>query len=498
MRNVWKIGTRWSERGTAGTSIFKKVFFPNGLAFTTSKRCLEICEGDLFAVADGYSVVALAEAITPGCNVTKLRLENYSDEAKSYLKDPNIYGCRVKYYLLDEEDSFPYPKMGMFFHAGSEVSRKVNELYAKYQKGQTSHLELPRLFNWANKELAQDSFLCWVLQCASSTMAERQQSGEREFGFRFVQALLKKHHIELSDSETLETAVIKQNYNIDVACRVMFGENRYGILIEDKVAADVYNDIENYKKRLAADALFKGCSILPIIVRTGDEKEVLGSQYPYFLRQDFLELFASNPAFEESQILEDFHAHLQQVERRVSAWKTTSVIHWEWDAWKGFFAELQQRGNVKQTRWTTVAGRGRAFLCAFPPWDESVYLGSLVLYWQFESDRQCLALKLIEVYSKHAELRDAFMNAIDAFCATDEKWKMLDMKKPARKGTGYSMTLKIIDSKVWYGKESVIPSIERIEAQINLANEFCASFISAVKENKLECVFKLNQLMASL
>lgn len=500
MRKVWKFGTRWSDYGTAGTSIFKNVFLPNGLIFATTPRCLEICEGDLFAVADGYSVIAIAEATTPGCNITKLRAKNYSQEAQDYLKDSSIYGCRVKYYLLDEGDSFQYKKMGKFYLAGSEPSRRVNELYERYKNSCDSKENLPRLFNWANKELAQDSFLCWILQCAASTFEERQHFVERDFGFRFVQVLLKQYQIELSDSATIETVVIKQIHNIDVACRVTLGSNHYALLIEDKVTADVYNNINDYIKRLEGDARFEGCKVLPVIVRTGDENIEIGGAYPYFLRQNFLELFSANKHFSESQILEDFHSHMQLVESRISAWKTASVRHWEWDAWKGFYSELQQRGKVKQNRWKMVAARGRgAFLCAFPAWgDDSISVGSFVLYWQFESDRQSLVLKLMEVYSKYAEVRDAFIEAIDAFVANNEKWKRLKMHKPPKKGTGYSMTLKIIDPDEWYGKGEEIQPIAKIEETINFANDFCSEFISAVNSKTAKYLSKLNQLIESI
>lgn len=497
MRNVWKFGTRWSDRGIAGTSIFKEVFYPNGLVFATTNRCLDICEGDLFAVADGYAVVAIAEALTPGCNVTKLRKENYGDSVREYLEDSGIYGCRARYFLLSEDDSFPYKKMGKFFRAGDDVTRRVNDLFEKYKGNIKTDNGLPRLFDWANKELAQDSFLCWILQCASSTYEERQSSVERQFGFAFLKALLAKHGISMQDHEALETLVIKQSHSIDVACRVVYGTNRYGILIEDKVSADVYNNIEVYRKRLANDVQFKECEILPTIVRTGDEKEVFKKQYPFFLRKDFLDLFKQNPLFEQSQILSDFHAHMQLVENRVSAWQHLPIGKWEWDAWKGFFSALQRRGNVKQNRWTTVPRPGKeSFLCAFPAWDESVRLGPFYLYWQVESDNRNLVLKVLEVYSHCAVVRDAFIDAIDAFIETDSKWKGLGIHKPTRKGTGCSMSLKIIDAKNWYGAVDQVQTIEQVESKISRANDLISEFLCVMKDDSRTDYPSLRSLVA--
>ena len=498
MRNCWKIGTRWDDYGKAGTSIFKNVFLPGGVVFATSQRCLEVAEGDLFAVADGYTVIAIAEALTPGLNVTKLRADNYPESVKEYLGDSDIFGCKVKFYILDENDTFEYKKMGKFYHAGEWVTDKVNKLFKKYTSESSKSPNLPCLFDWANKELAQDSFLCWILECATSTAKERRDSPEHMFGFKFVQALLAKNKITIPDSATLETEVLKQEYNIDVACRISFNQHRYGVLIEDKVTANVTNDIEKYKKDLSEDERFRDCTIYPFIVRTGDEKEVHELPYPYFLREDFLNLFAADCNYDQSQILGDFHTHLSHIEERIKAWESSPVNEWDWNAWKGFYATLQRRGVVEQNRWNMVAGNGRtAFLCSYPAWDDSsnIWVGPFVLYWQLEEDRRCLVLKILEVYANNSVVRDTFINAIDVFAQGDSRWKKLKMHKPSRRGVGYSMSLKIIDVEDWYGDPANVQTIEAIENRINEANAFKNAFIAAIDTNKCKAFESLRSLV---
>ena len=134
MRRCWKVGTRWDEFGKQGTSIFESVFLPSGLIFATTDKCLQISEGDLFAVADGYTVIAIAEALTPGFIFSKLRSDNYSPVASDYVGDSSIFGCKVRFYILNTKDAFKYKKRGKFCQAGDVVTKIVNNLFKKCQK----------------------------------------------------------------------------------------------------------------------------------------------------------------------------------------------------------------------------------------------------------------------------------------------------------------------------------------------------------------------------
>ena len=67
MGNVWKIGSRWSEYGTQDSSILS-VFRRNNIVFVgeanaTQRFLNEVAKNDYFAIADGYSVVAVAKVL---------------------------------------------------------------------------------------------------------------------------------------------------------------------------------------------------------------------------------------------------------------------------------------------------------------------------------------------------------------------------------------------------------------------------------------------------
>ena len=140
MRKVWKIGSRWDDIGAPGTSILDTVFIPNRVVCATTTLCLEIKEGDLFAVADGNKIVAIAEALTPAFRMDRLcsALHPNPQSFEEYLFADN-YGCKVRFFMLDKKDVFEYAKRGKLFVAGEDVWRKVNALFdALATSGHTS------------------------------------------------------------------------------------------------------------------------------------------------------------------------------------------------------------------------------------------------------------------------------------------------------------------------------------------------------------------------
>ena len=128
VRKVWKIGSRWDDNGAAGTSILDTIFIPNGIVFTTTTLCLEIMEGDLFAIADGVKIVAIAEATTPAFRMDRLCSDLHPDGLDEYM-DHNCYGCKVQFWRLDEKSQFDYKKRGKLFVAGCDIAKKVNEIF---------------------------------------------------------------------------------------------------------------------------------------------------------------------------------------------------------------------------------------------------------------------------------------------------------------------------------------------------------------------------------
>ena len=75
MNRVWKVASRWSETGTADSSILD-IFRRHNVVFVGKfqDRFQQIAVGDLIVISDAKRVVAMGLATTPPRPVTELGL----------------------------------------------------------------------------------------------------------------------------------------------------------------------------------------------------------------------------------------------------------------------------------------------------------------------------------------------------------------------------------------------------------------------------------------
>ncbi|MBO7653830.1 MAG: hypothetical protein J6U40_02810 [Kiritimatiellae bacterium] len=450
MRTVWKIGCRWDELGRQGTSIFEDVFIPAGFVFAYTGNCANIREGDLIVVADGFQVIAIAEALTPGCSLVQFDSSKLPVAAHDYFSDPKCFGCKVRFFLLDENDTFTYKKIGMFCQAPS-IADHVRNIYETMAAKSGMREWRLNLFGWANKELAQDSFLCWLFSHAN-TSPNGDLNPLRDVALDFICRLLAKCGVEVKPEDVDNVIVDKQILQVDLAVRFTIAGVKHALMIEDKVNAKVYNDIEGYKKRLAGTEHYADRDIHPILIRTGDESS-LGTDKPIpkFLREDFLRLLERHKSVcEGSEILSDFAEHLRASEANILRYLESTVEEWNDACWIGFYREMQNRSDGVALNWTYVPNAKGGFWCLCPVWTNEVWVDSFAFYWHMESDKRQLVLKVLEVYANHSAVRNRIVAELDRFLDENEEWQNLGMTRPERFGCGYSMTLKVISSKTWF------------------------------------------------
>ena len=484
MRNVWKIGSRWDEYGRQGTSIFEKVFVPTGFVFAYTENCSNIREGDLIAIADGYDVVAIAEALTPGSSLVKFDSSKLPAVAKEYFSDSNCYGCKVRIFPLDEADGIIYKKMGKFFQALG-IADEVRSLFTKLtRKSATKDWRL-NLFGWANKELAQDSFLCWLF-----SHANRSSGGQdplREVALDLICRLMAKCGISIKPTEVGNVVVDKQIHQVDLSVRVTVDGKKHALMIEDKVNAKLYNDIEGYKNSLASEEDYANCEIHPIVIRTGDES-ALGTdkQIVRFVRTDLLDLFdAHKSACGSSEILSDFAEHLRMSEEDTQRYIDAPIDKWDWTCWIGFYNEMQKRFSQAPLNWQYVPNGGGGFLCLHPVWNDDIWVDSLAFYWHMESDKKILALKVVEVYANHSAVRRKIVSGLDDFLASNVEWNDLGITRPPTKyGSGCSMTLKVIPPERWYKEKDGRIDLDAVCAFFNRAFAFRDAFVAYWESNE--------------
>lgn len=133
--NIWKVGSRWSEYGTPDSSIIS-IFRRNNVVFvgaegTRQRFKGEVKRGDYFAIADGYSVVAVAKALDDPDYLKNLKVNTVGGESDRFdyekCKDW-VVGVRVKIVDLKDGQVFKYKKRGTFCKA-NKIWNQVIELY---------------------------------------------------------------------------------------------------------------------------------------------------------------------------------------------------------------------------------------------------------------------------------------------------------------------------------------------------------------------------------
>lgn len=135
MANVWKIGSRWSDYGTFESSIIS-IFRRNNVLFVGADRARErfineVKQGDYFAIADGYNVVAVAKALDKPTLLNNLKINTvgYESDRFDYKECKDwVVGVRVKIVDLKKDQRIRYEKRGTFFKA-NQIWQEVVDLY---------------------------------------------------------------------------------------------------------------------------------------------------------------------------------------------------------------------------------------------------------------------------------------------------------------------------------------------------------------------------------
>ena len=136
MNKVWKIGSRWSDNGSWSSRIIS-VFRRSNVVFLGSEDVerfnREVKTDDYFAIADGYTIPAVAKAVSDPMplndmiknNLIKVRKGDPFDLTEDYSW---CYGVKVKIVDLPDNLQLNYKKRGTFFRANS-IADQVIKLY---------------------------------------------------------------------------------------------------------------------------------------------------------------------------------------------------------------------------------------------------------------------------------------------------------------------------------------------------------------------------------
>lgn len=340
-----------------------------------------------------------------------------------------------------------------------------NTKLADYNYNNKYFDETPNLFDYATSELSQDAIILWLLNWANN---EYKKYDEELYlaAQRFVKMLLGQEH----DISITSVRTYKQLNNIDVFAII---NERYALIIEDKVNTGTHDDqLKRYKEWTSNHSEFKNLDLICIYLKTGNEslsylKQIeQEEQYKIILRKDILEILRNCNS--NNSIIVNFYKHMVDIEEDTNSYKHFPVEKWTWNAWQGFYMQLEQNLNVdiNTDAWFYVANPNGGFLGFCWHWRS---LPNCRIYLQFEEGPLCIKIECLDEPNQSA-IRNSWSETILRY-AKEHGYGFV--VRPDRFGKGAYMTIAVIHPDYLFKEEKIdmnrlISDINKIE---NLVDE---------------------------
>lgn len=319
-------------------------------------------------------------------------------------------------------------------------------------------MKRPNLFEIATEELAQDTFLTWLLRWAAPEYAESDRE-LHECGVAFVKLLLGKEGDAGFRVEKIE--VQREKKHIDVRADV---NDQYTIIIEDKVNANEHSgQLERYRE-LAAKQCGSERELRCVYLKTGSVpqnalRQVEGKGYAVVDRRKLLDFLGKHAV--KNVIYADFADRLRRIEESEESWRTLPIGKWFKESWIGFYQWLEEMMYVES--WGDVSNPSGGFVGLW--WHFLKWRGCNV-YWQIEQGNLCL--KLGEVYENQGALRDEWMGIV--FRHAQESGHA-EIERPRRR-PGVYMTTAIVPRQTWLGADEELIDTEAVVERLRKYEAF--------------------------
>jgi len=297
----------------------------------------------------------------------------------------------------------------------------------------------PNIFHFATSELSQDAILCWLLSWAKP----ENQIEDQDLHQIGVDLLILIHKLAkvVVPHKISSVEVRKQPANIDVLCII---NRKTAIIIEDKSGSKQHSDqLPRYKDHVLKELGFSANDVIPVYIQTGDESdysEVVKHGYFVLKRGDLLGILESDKgvaARKKSDILDNFWAHLRQIDDDVHSYMNLPLKEWIWNSWKGFYSHLQNA--LGEGTWDYVPNHSGGFL-GF--WWYHTGNDDCEIYLQLEQEKFCFKI-VMDGTEKSCELRKHWHDLVVSKCPG----RGLRARKPARFGSGEYVTFAILDQE---------------------------------------------------
>jgi uncharacterized protein with ParB-like and HNH nuclease domain len=133
--NIWKIATRWSDKGDPNSSIID-IFRKYNILFAGRKQDYikrSVKPNDIIAISDGITIVSIGKVLDDPRKITDFPLDKIDINSGRFDYEDWVIGFKVSLFDLKKEDWFNY-RQGTFHGVNGEYMKKIKSLFEKYNE----------------------------------------------------------------------------------------------------------------------------------------------------------------------------------------------------------------------------------------------------------------------------------------------------------------------------------------------------------------------------
>ena len=322
----------------------------------------------------------------------------------------------------------------------------------------------PNIFSFATSELSQDAMFAWLIEWADPKNAAFDVSLNR-IAQDFLRMLMGK-----SESFPIESVEVGRQWeNIDVWVEV--NENSF-LVIEDKTGTSIHDDqLKRYRE--SAENYYKGTrsDLCYAYVKTGNEPEsilktIRNNGYITVNRNDIIKCL--NKYDGQNVILINYRNHLQKIEDATLSYHHLPVDKWGWNAWQGFYKELESRLSIDS--WSYVSNPAGGFLGI---WWHNTDIEGGSMYLQIEQGKLCFKI----YYEGDKDRSNIRWHHYRQIIDLASKLGYNEIHKPDRFGAGTYMTIAIVSREDLFGTQEVDIDkvVEKLKTYQAIIDKVCNS-----------------------
>jgi len=136
--DIWKIATRWSDKGDPNSSIIG-IFRKYNILFAGREQDYikrSVKPNDIVAISDGVTIVSIGKVLDNPKIITDFPLDEIDTNSGRFDYKDWVIGFKVSLFDLKKEDWFNY-RQGTFHRVKGEYKNRIKSLFEKYNEDYT-------------------------------------------------------------------------------------------------------------------------------------------------------------------------------------------------------------------------------------------------------------------------------------------------------------------------------------------------------------------------